>query len=157
MIIVNDTHPDYNGMYGLTHVCNRCNTPFAFGDTRKIPTDLDKVEICPECALEMFNAEHGRLNKNSMLKLRQRFSDMQSVLVMIGKAVTGHNEGLSILKENPCDDFIEMTYYWYLDDDSGSTYSFEVPYSLLHTDETWKDRLQEFVKSKPRIRKGGNV
>lgn len=156
MLIVDD-RSDYNGMYGVTHVCNRCEKAFALGDTRKKPTDLNRIEICPDCAVEMFNAENGRLNKNSMLKLRQRFSDMQSVLIMIGKAVTGHNEGLSILKENPCDDFIEMTYYWYIDDDSGCTYSFEVPYSLLHTDETWKDRLQEFVNSKPRIRKGGNV
>lgn len=64
MIVVNDEHSDYNGMYGLVHVCNRCEKPFAFGDTRKIPKDLDKIEICPECAVELYKKELEANAKN---------------------------------------------------------------------------------------------
>lgn len=42
MLIV-DERSDYNGMYGVTHVCNRCEKAFAFGDTRKPP----QVRILP--------------------------------------------------------------------------------------------------------------
>ena len=157
MIIVNDPHPDYNGMYGLTHVCNRCNTPFAFGDTRKIPKDLDKVEICPDCALEMFNVEHGRLNMASMEILRKRYHTMQETLVEIGKRVCKHNDDFSILKETPCPRHIEMVYYWSVDGDHGASFSVNIPYHLLHKDETWEERLQKFVDSKPDVKREGNV
>lgn len=56
----------------------------------------------PDCALEMFNAEHGRLNMASMEMLRKRYHTMQETLVEIGKRVCRHTDDFSILKETPC-------------------------------------------------------